>query len=103
MAILDALAAAYASDQQFRKAAEVAEKAYGIAVRTGNDELIWQIEEHLRAYEMEFPYLEAPRVQLDRMIAKHKEREQQVSSETRYTNNETRTPADQSPDKETPQ
>jgi len=70
--VLDTLAAAYARDEQYGKAVETAQQALTIARRLRNDELAGDIEERLRLYEMELPYIEAPRVQLDRLVAKTK-------------------------------
>lgn len=66
---LDTLAAAYACDGQYGKALETAQKALTMAGRLGDDQLIADVEERVRLYGMSLPYWEAPRVQLDRLIA----------------------------------
>jgi len=87
--VLDVLAAAYASDAQYARAVETAQEALTIARRLRNDELAARIEEHLRAYEMERPYLESPRVQLERMVAKTKREETQAGGATQDSKLET--------------
>jgi len=74
--VLDTLAAAYASGGQYRKAVETAQKALAMATRLGASELAGQIEDRLRLYENECPYYENPRVQLDRLIAEAKKKDQ---------------------------
>ncbi len=76
--VLDVLAAAYASDAQYAKAVETAQEALTMARRLRRDELATRIEEHLRAYEMERPYIESPRVQFDRLVAKARTEETQA-------------------------
>jgi tetratricopeptide (TPR) repeat protein len=70
--VLDTLAAAYALDGQYRKAAETAEKARALAKRRRDDQLARQIEDRLQLYQLECPYYENPRAQLDRLRAKYK-------------------------------
>ncbi len=86
--VLDVLAAAYACDAQYGKAVETAQEALTIARRLRNDELADQIAEHLQAYEMERPYIESPRVQLDRLVAKAKQ-EVQAAGATQNSKLET--------------
>jgi tetratricopeptide (TPR) repeat protein len=73
--VLDALAAAYASNHEFRKAAETAERALAIAKRLRDHESAGQIENRLRLYEFECAYYENPRVQLERLVVKAKQAE----------------------------
>ena len=101
--IIDVLAAAYACDEQYGKAVETAQKALAIVRRLRNDELASDIEEHLRLYDMGLPYWEAPRVQLDRMIAKQKQREQQAAEAKVPTNSPEQTPTEQPPHTEASQ
>jgi len=72
--VLDILAAAYASNGQYDKAVEMAQEALTIAKRfhRSDDELVTDIQERLRLYSMSLPYWEAPRMQLDRLVAKAK-------------------------------
>ncbi len=72
VSVLDTLGAAYASNHQYRKAVEAGEKALAMANRQRNCELAADIEERLCLYGMECEYWEAPRVQLDRVVAKMK-------------------------------
>ncbi len=76
---LDTLAAAYACDGQYHKALETGQEALTIARRLGDDQLIADIEERVRLYSMSLPYWEAPRVQLDRMIAERAKWEKAAS------------------------
>lgn len=77
--VVDMLAAAYACDEQYDRAIETAHKALATARRLRDYELAADVEERLRLYDMGLPYWEAPRAQLDRMITRDKEREQQAA------------------------
>jgi len=70
--VLDALAAAYALDGQYKKAVETAQKALAMATRLRSHELADRIQERLRLYQLECPYYEDPKVQLERLVAKRK-------------------------------
>jgi len=76
------LAAAYACDGQYKKASETGQKALIIARRLDRDELAADVEEQLRLYGMGLPYLEAPRVQLDRLVAETKSQADQAQADT---------------------
>jgi tetratricopeptide (TPR) repeat protein len=76
--VVDTLAAAYACDEQYERAVETAHKALATAKRLRNYDLAADVEERLRLYDMGVPYWEAPRAQLDRMITRNKDREQQA-------------------------
>lgn len=55
---LDALAAAYASDGQFLRAVEIAERAEQFSTRAGNQELAGEIRRRIELYRSEKPYRE---------------------------------------------
>jgi tetratricopeptide (TPR) repeat protein len=67
--VLDTLAAAYAANAQYGRAAETAEKALAMANRMRHPDLASEIEERLKLYELGCPYYENPRVPLDRILA----------------------------------
>ena len=69
-AVMDTLAAAYASNGQYAKAADTAGKALVLARQTKSHELADQIEKRVRLYQSGCPYHEAPKQQLERPEAR---------------------------------
>jgi tetratricopeptide (TPR) repeat protein len=70
--VLGTLAAAYACDGRYDKAANTAKEAVKLFTRLGDNNSTKQIEERLRLYEALRPYREDPRVQLEKLLSESK-------------------------------
>jgi tetratricopeptide (TPR) repeat protein len=64
VAVLDILAAAYASQGQYDKAVSIAKEAVDVSTRLGNSDWTERIEKRLRLYEARRPYRSDPQAQL---------------------------------------
>ncbi len=65
VAVLDILAAAYASQGRYDKAVNIAKEAVGVSTRLGDNDSAKQIEKRLRLYEAHRPYHSDPHAQLE--------------------------------------
>ena len=61
--ILDTLSAAYASAGRFSEAVQTAEKAMGLLISSGQEEVASQVAKHLELFKAGEPYLELPQSQ----------------------------------------
>jgi tetratricopeptide (TPR) repeat protein len=69
--MLTVLAAAHASDGNYAEAVKIAEDARRKAIRIRDHAAVGNLEDHLIAYRNSEPFLEWPRVQLERLTAMH--------------------------------
>jgi protein O-mannosyl-transferase len=69
VAVLDILAAAYASQGQYDKAVDIAKEAMGLSTRLGDSDSTQQIEKRLRLYEAHRPYRGDPHAQLEEFMS----------------------------------
>jgi tetratricopeptide (TPR) repeat protein len=69
VAVLDILAAAYASQGQYDKAVDIAKEAVGLSTRLGDSDSTRQIEKRLRLYEAHRPYRSDPHAQLEEFMS----------------------------------
>jgi tetratricopeptide (TPR) repeat protein len=69
VAVLDVLAAAYASQGRYDKAVNIAKEAVGVSTRLGDSDSTKQIEKRLRLYEARRPYRTDPRAQLQEFMS----------------------------------